>query len=163
MVHSPPCVSPPRSSYATRRYVSSQLESVANSKLGPLKVPSHKAERVPQQPSTSPDHQLTKPRSSSGENAMSSTREQRFPQSKNVTFSQAPSGRAGKERTRNLGKRRLRRAQTGTSCRQSTARRQRQSIKAFGPRRICCEGARGCRNPKRSRKRVRRSATTFGR
>ena len=61
-----------RNAHTARRYVSSQLESVATSKLGPLNLPSRKPERVPPQSSTSPGSQQPKPRSSSAENPRAS-------------------------------------------------------------------------------------------
>ncbi len=57
----------------TCRYVSSQLESVASSKLGPLKLPSHSSHRGPQPEPVSPGQQHSKPRSSSAENLRSSS------------------------------------------------------------------------------------------
>jgi hypothetical protein len=58
---------PHRSAHSRCRYVSSQLESIAASKLGPLKLPTNRKSEPEHQPLPSPDRQAQKPRSSSAD------------------------------------------------------------------------------------------------
>ena len=63
---------PHRFAHSRCRYVSSQLESIAASKLGPLKLPTNRKSEPEHQPLPSPDRQAHKPRSSSADNGRAS-------------------------------------------------------------------------------------------
>ena len=52
----------------TRRYVSSQLETAAHSKLGPLQLPTDRKSEQQRRPQQSPENPQSKPRSSSANN-----------------------------------------------------------------------------------------------